>query len=192
MAVAARCFVAVLPPPPLVEAVTVIDRPARPGLRWTPAEQWHVTLRFLAAVDPDGLAAALSAGPEGELPGGQPVRARWGPRPGALGGGAWVLPVRGLDDLAATVARATAQLGVPPERRAFRGHLTLARARRPEALEGLARPELTGDWLVEEVVAYRSELDAAGARHHLLGRWPLRPRRPLRPQDSPGEVGFGP
>ncbi len=189
MAVAARCFVAVLPPPPLVEALTVLDRPARAGLRWTPAEQWHVTLRFLAAVDPDRLVAAVPVGPEGGLSGGQPVRARWGPRPGALGGGVWVIPVRGLEDLAAAVATATAQLGIPAEQRAFRGHLTLARARRPEALEGLARPELTGDWLVEEVVAYRSELGAAGARHHLLGRWPL---PLLRPPASPGEVGFGP
>jgi 2'-5' RNA ligase len=61
-------------------------------------------------------------------------------------------------------------------RRPFRGHLTLARARRPQALRGLPRPEVGADWPVDRVVAYRSELGHDGARHHLLGRWPLTAR----------------
>ncbi|MEA2686121.1 MAG: hypothetical protein QOE93_1316, partial [Actinomycetota bacterium] len=47
----ARLFVAVWPPAPLLDAVAALDRPAVPGLRWTGREQWHVTLRFLGAVE---------------------------------------------------------------------------------------------------------------------------------------------
>ncbi|MBW3548710.1 MAG: hypothetical protein KY452_11325, partial [Actinobacteria bacterium] len=46
-----RLFVAVRPPPEVVATLATLDRPERPGLRWTPPEQWHVTLRFFGPVD---------------------------------------------------------------------------------------------------------------------------------------------
>lgn len=125
-------------------------------------------MRFLADADPDELTAALDLmhPPDG------PVVARAGPRPEPLGGRVWVLPVAGLDGLAATVADATAALA-PLERRRFTGHLTLARARRPGGLRGLSVPDVACEWTVSAVSAWRSRLRPDGARHELLGRWPL-------------------
>jgi len=160
----ARCFVAVMPPPTLVEQVSALARPARPGLRWTVRDQWHVTLRFFASVDPDRLVAAV-----GEVSVDRVV-ARCEPVPSALAQRVWVLPVSGLDRLAAAVVDATAYLA-PPEGRPFRGHLTLARARQPVALPGLASPVLSSpiEWEVTEIAVVRSELGRHGARHTMIG-----------------------
>jgi 2'-5' RNA ligase len=211
----ARCFLAVPPPAELIEVLGRIDRPARSGLRWTPPEQWHVTLAFFASVEPAELTSVLDrAGPG--LP--APIMARAGPRPSVLGGRVWMVPVAGLDGLAGAVAAVTGDLtgaagpiggggrggatglggsieasgaigaggaieaggdggaGGAGGERPFRGHLTLARARHPEALRGLAPPPIHVEWTVSEVVAFRSELGPTGARHHPQGRWLLGPR----------------
>ena len=63
-----------------------MDRPARPGLRWTTEDQWHVTLRFLGEMETAG-EEALRAGLAriaGEV---SAVEAAAGPRPRALGPG---------------------------------------------------------------------------------------------------------
>jgi 2'-5' RNA ligase len=159
----ARCFVAVEAPPELVGLLERLDRPARPGLRWTEPHQWHVTLCFVGQADPERVVAALPP----ELPG--PAHAVAGPRPAVLSRHVWALPVSGLDLLAAAVTARLAPL-MPPPGRPFRGHLTLARARRPAALDGLARPDIACRWQVGSVVAYRSELHPSGARYHELGR----------------------
>jgi 2'-5' RNA ligase len=46
-----RLFVAVWPPPEVLDLVAEIDRPALAGVRWTTRDQWHVTLRFLGRMD---------------------------------------------------------------------------------------------------------------------------------------------
>ncbi|MCZ7630359.1 MAG: hypothetical protein M5U19_15570 [Microthrixaceae bacterium] len=51
-----------------------------------------------------------------------------GPAVGTLGDRVVMVPVVGLEDLAAQVRRCTQGIGRPPEH-PFRGHLTLARAR---------------------------------------------------------------
>ncbi len=160
---------AVEPPDAFVEALRGLERPARPGLRWTPQDQWHVTLRFLGAVDPEALTDALSG-----LSWPDPVVAEAGPAPVALSRHVWMLPVEGLAGLAGAVSAATRALE-EPESRPFRGHLTLARAREPKTLRGLPAPPLAWRWEVREVVAFRSELGPGGARHHILGRWPVGP-----------------
>jgi 2'-5' RNA ligase len=80
-----------------------------------------------------------------------------------------VVPVAGLDALAAAVVAATAGLGRPPDDRPFRGHLTLARARRGASVRGLAG-QLAGDEVaaafpVREVRLVRSHLGPHGARY---------------------------
>lgn len=160
---------AVEPPAALVEALRALERPNRPGLRWTPEDQWHVTLRFLAAVVPEDLTTALAG-----LSWPEPVRAEAGPSPVALSRHVWMLPVGGLTALAGVVVGATAALE-EPESRPFTGHLTLARAREPKALRGLPAPPLGCSWDVKEVVAFRSELLPGGARHHVIGRYPVGP-----------------
>ena len=100
-----RLFVAVWPPQDLVAALEDLERPEAPGLRWTTREQWHVTLRFLGSVGEDrvaGLKERLGQVPvSGEFE--RPVVAIAGPRPEALGSGVWMLPVGGLERLAAAV-----------------------------------------------------------------------------------------
>jgi 2'-5' RNA ligase len=53
-----RAFVALIPPASaLAELATALApvQEAHPGLRWTPAGQWHLTLAFLGEIDGDGL-----------------------------------------------------------------------------------------------------------------------------------------
>lgn len=171
-----RLFVAVWPPDDLVRWLRSMDRPERPGLRWTTEDQWHVTVRFLGDVPDESVGAV--AGGLGEMVGRLgpvPVRALAGPRPRGLGGRVWVLPVAGLDGLAAAVVTATSGV-VPMEEppRPFRGHLTLARTRRPGSLSGLPAPAVESRWDVRELTLVRSELRPTGARYEVVERWPLR------------------
>ena len=120
-----RAFVAVVPPPEVLDAVERVVAPVRPvappRLNWTHAGQWHLTLQFLGAVDDaDELTDALRWG----LHGRPPVAL-------ALGGaGAFPSISRasvvwiGLDEgeqelamLADAVQRATEPLGYEPEHR---------------------------------------------------------------------------
>ena len=87
-----------------------------------------------------------------------------GPRVAVLGRSTVVVPVAGLDALAAGVARATGTFGAPPEARAFRGHLTLARVRRGSA-RMLAGEALEVRFPVEDVRLVRSRLGPGGARY---------------------------
>ena len=48
----ARLFVAVWPPPEVLDVLAALPRTERPGVRWTTRDQWHVTLRFLGMADP--------------------------------------------------------------------------------------------------------------------------------------------
>jgi 2'-5' RNA ligase len=167
-----RLFVAVWPPPALVDQLQAMERPVRPGLRWTTLDQWHVTLRFLGSVD---------SGPEKQLrrllkevaAGAQPADATAGPRPRGLGGAVWMLPVAGLEPLAEAVEEATRDLGRPPAGRPFRGHVTLARARHPRGLAGVPAGPMSARWTVDELTLVASTLRPDGARYDVVGRWPL-------------------
>ena len=159
-----RLFVAVVPPPDALAVVARLPRPDAPGVRWSTPDQWHVTLRFLGEVDdPDAVVAALEGA---EL---APATATLGPGVTVLGRAVLVIPVAGLDDLAASVVAATVALGRPPEHRAFRGHLTLARARRGASVRGparrLAEEEVAATFPVGEVRLVRSRLGPGGARY---------------------------
>ena len=125
-----RLFVAARPTTPAVVAIDRLPRPEAPGVRWLPAEQWHVTLRFLGEADPEVVSAAL-AGLSAV-----PVEAVLGPSTLLLGDTVLVAPVAGLDGLAAAVAAVTAGVGEPPEDRPFFGHITLSgrRSRRRSRL----------------------------------------------------------
>src|SRR5205823_1803083 len=96
-----------------------------------------------------------------------PFDARAGPHPRSLGRGVLVLPVEGLDVLAARLAAATGEVGQPPPDRPFRAHITLARARRPGALAGVGELAggVSGRWQVTEIALVQSELRHDGARY---------------------------
>jgi 2'-5' RNA ligase len=156
-----RLFVAVWPPAEVLDAIGALDRPDVPGVRWTTPDQWHVTLRFLGDVA-DELVAPLGAC----LPGGPARVATMGPVTARLGRSILMAPVGGLDELAGAVLAATAPLVPLTELRPYRGHLTLARARRGAWIPSTAAgTPLAGSWPVRRLSLVRSELHPSGARY---------------------------
>ncbi|WP_028925849.1 RNA 2',3'-cyclic phosphodiesterase [Pseudonocardia acaciae] len=184
-----RLFVALVPPAEAVDelwgATERLRGQARPGLRWTRPEQWHLTLAFLAEVD-DPTRADLCTRLER-------VAARAAPLSLELGAGGrfgdrvlWAR-VRGDTDrlrkLAASVRAAARRVKLPVEDRPYRPHLTLARANgtadlRP-AVTGLANFE-GSPWTASELHLVRSRLAAGPGRTSLydsVERWPLSAER---------------
>ena len=160
----ARLFVAVWPPDDVVSRLARMPRPQARGVRWIPAANLHVTLRFFGDAEPDDARVALDST---RLP---RAVAEVGPRVRRLGGRSLVLPVTGLEALAGAVTAATADVGKPPDPRPFTGHITLARLRRGAA--DLPRDQVVDDQFgVDEVLLVRSELSSAGARYEPIGRW---------------------
>jgi 2'-5' RNA ligase len=87
--------------------------------------------------------------------------------------------LRELGSLAAAVERAVEPLGFEPERRPFRGHVTLGRVRSPRGCGRLARAiegrghARYGTWTVAHVVLYRSHLRRTGSVYEPLATLPL-------------------
>ena len=119
-----RLFVAVWPPPSVIEELAALPRPVKPGVRWTKPYRLHITLRFLGECDQDEALSTLAAA---SFPA---ARVTLGPAPQRLGRGVVVLPAEGADELAAAVTEATRFIGDPPPDHPFVGHLTVARFRR--------------------------------------------------------------
>lgn len=167
-----RLFVAVELPGEARRAVAALERPAGGDVRWTDPSTWHVTLRFLGEVDGDEAAraalAAVDAGPAVAVVGRVPER---------LGPTAVVLPVAGLDAVAAAVAAAFADL--PGEAgRPFTGHLTVGRLRRPGRWPagGIGALPAEVSWPVRSIALVRSHLvHGAPPRHEVLARQALGP-----------------
>ncbi len=161
----ARLFIAVWPPAAVLDELQALPRMPLAGARWTTRAQWHVTVRFLGDVDPGVVMAALDGFDA------KACQVELGPRPQALSRSVLVVPVTGLDDLAAAAEQATAGIGRPPELRRYRGHLTLARATNG------ALPRLDVDvsarWRVDEVALVESHFHPAGMRYETLHTWPL-------------------
>jgi RNA 2',3'-cyclic 3'-phosphodiesterase len=169
---AERLFVAVWPPARVLAALGRLERPSCAGVRWTSAEQWHVTLRFLGSVDASAAAAAVAA-LEG-LRGCPGARAVLGPAVVLLGREVLAVPVEGLVDLASAVDDAFTGIGRPTERRSFRGHITLARGKnvRPGLVAGGVEAI---SWPVDSVTLVRSHLGRRGARYEAVASAELVP-----------------
>lgn len=161
-----RLFVAVRPSPTVVERLERLLRRRGPGVRWADPATWHVTLRFLGPARPEEVIAAIDRSHPGPA-----AAVRLGPFVETLGR-AVVVPVAGLDDLAAAVARATAHL-VPTDERPFVGHLTLGRFRRG-AVPGPPVGHAVGGGFVADVIELvASEPGPSGHRHEVLHTWRL-------------------
>jgi RNA 2',3'-cyclic 3'-phosphodiesterase len=152
-----RLFIAVWPPAEVVESIDELPRPDHPELRWTTSGQWHVTLQFLGELDqPSPLPPSMS------LPAADAVL---GPSTRRINRQVLVVPVAGLDDLAAAVGHEGS----------FTGHLTLARARgRASVPASLAGTPIEGRWPIDEVTVVRSHLGRGPARYEVLERTPVR------------------
>jgi 2'-5' RNA ligase len=160
--------VAAVPPGAIIGVLSALPRPDGPGVRWEPAERWHVTLRFVGSADPEAVAAALHGV---ALP---RATAVLGPRVQRLGAGVVVAPVGGLDALAGAVLDATTSIGRPPDPRPFSGHLTLARLRQGAECP-LVGVEVRGTFQVGEVAIVDSRSTAAGPRYVVVDRVPTEP-----------------
>ncbi len=183
-----RTFVAV----PLPETVRDVaarlqDRLRHQGLsmRWVKPEGIHLTLKFLGDVSSDaldGIAAVLARVAAGAAP--LDLRAAGlGVFPGIRQPRVLWMGIQGPTDrligLARRIDSDLADCGFAVEKRPFRAHLTLARARAPieprhlgEALaaEGGFDPV---PFAAGEIVLYRSELKPDGAVYTRLATWPL-------------------
>lgn len=124
-------------------------------MRWVPPENWHVTLRFVGDASPDEVAERLA---RASLP---MATARLGPFVERLDRQQLVVPVAGVDELAAAVVRATDGVG-EPARHEFRGHLTVARLR-PGASSAVEGTPVDANFEVVEVALVASDLTPAGA-----------------------------
>jgi 2'-5' RNA ligase len=163
-----RLFVAVWPSDEARDYVRSLPRDRWVNVRWTADDNWHVTLAFLGEAEIDDVAARLESG---EIPS---ATAEVGLRMRVLGGGSVVVPVNGLDELAAAV-RAHVFDDVPKQ--PFRGHLTIGRSigRRPisgKSMSGPASAPIAFD--VNEIALVRSTLSPQGARYDTVGTFACR------------------
>ena len=151
-----------------------------PGYRWVPADNLHLTLRFLGSVETSRL-EELRRGLEGvrapafEL--GLDGRGTFGPR--AAPRVVWLSVGRGREDcakLAEEIEGACRAVGMESEARPFRAHVTLARARpAPSRLPELPAPPDLEPWTVGQFVLYESRLGGPSARYLELARFGLEP-----------------
>jgi len=158
----ARLFVAVEPPPTLLDRLDELDRPDGAGVRWSRREQWHITLCFLGEVERAAAEAALE-----QLTAERAV-ADLGPTVGRLGDRVICVPIAGLDDLATAVAAAMDGLGEAPDDRSFKGHLTLGRARSATTAVPLVGTPWQASFPVDRVVLVESHLGSGPARYETV------------------------
>lgn len=181
MAALRRAFLAVAPPPAVLDAIDgLFDRSARSKLKWTRREQWHVTVQYLGKVaDSDALVAALAGplaraaaptvqiGGAGGFPSARRAAVFW------LG----VVDAEPLGTVHEVVLDAAADFIRPRDVIPYVPHLTLARLDSPkritaevEALDGSA---LGPAWTVDELVLFESESHRGGATYRRIAGLPL-------------------
>lgn len=183
-----RLFVA-LRPPPSIRQQLIAAMGGVPPARWQDDAQLHCTLRFIGEVDrpqAEDVAAALAA-VHAETPMVRIAgvgRFEHKGRTDTLWAG--LAPHDALRHLARKVDQACIRAGLPPERRAYLPHVTLARLSRGD---GMA-PEIEG-WLavhaglasaafpMPHLMLYHSHLGRSGAAYEPVARWPLEPAVPV-------------
>jgi len=163
-----RLFVAVWPSEDVLTQLEDLERPRDQGVKWVPTENLHITLRFLGDADADEVGDRLA---DVTLP---RVTARVGPANDVVAERALILPVAGVDELAAVVVRATRGLGTERERPRFQGHITLARLARQARPARSVGSRFAAEFEVEEVALVASTLAPSGAQYDTVGTWPTR------------------
>ncbi len=162
-----RLFVAAWPDAATIERLAALPRPDTTGVRWVPDQNLHITLRFLGDVDLEATRDLLAAA---ALPG---ATAALGPEVVQLDGRQVVVPVDGVDRLAAAVRSATAAIGEHDPRR-FRGHVTIARTKRG-ASSTLIGVSVAGGLAITEVALVASDLRPDGAVYTTVATFPTSP-----------------
>lgn len=180
-----RLFAAVVPPASVLDALDAFVEPRRdadPDLRWTPRDNWHLTLAFFGdvadeRVEPlqealDGVRLEtfrLTLDGSGAFPDPAAARVLFH----AVTDGA-----SELSRLARRVRTAADRVGVPSDNAKHRPHLTLARRRRPGQLTRWLRIVESfpaQDFDVSGFALLASDLRPAGPVHRVVHTVPARP-----------------
>lgn len=127
-----RLFTGLEIPAPIGQELSTC-RGGLPGARWVDPENYHITLRFIGDVDHAMARDVFSILSEGRRRGTLAVTldelaSFGGERPRAVF--ARAVPTSDLNDLQAEQERLIRRVGLPPEKRKFTPHVTLARLRR--------------------------------------------------------------
>lgn len=150
------------------------------AVRWTPSDNIHLTLRFLGDTpasqireiidDIDNRIADTKAFTAKVL---QPTAFPTIRRPTVI-----AAPVRPNPDLTAlvnTLEDAVTAHGIAGEKRAFRGHITIARVKSPiNALELICQSPEEVSMPINEIIFYQSELRREGPVYTVLSRFSLK------------------
>lgn len=163
----ARLFVAIWPTEEVNEELRALRRKDQRGVRFVAPENWHITLRFLGDAVVDDVIGALDGFSA------DPARATLGPAVDVLDQRALVVPVGGVDSLAADVVVRTRHIGSEPARARFRGHLTLARVKKSAPMPTALGARIDAAFDVTEIALVRSRLSAGGPRYETLQTWPV-------------------
>ena len=177
-----RLFVAIRPPEEVRDIlIDVMDDGA--DFRWQSDEQLHLTLRFIGEVERP-LANDIALAMAGlRFPALEMRLSSLGTFDHGNGGAIWagVDPAEPVKALAARVERICQTVGLPPERRAFRPHITLARWKGPRSREARAfldgRTVMSDPFPVDRVILYESRLSRHGAHYEEVESFPLSQRR---------------
>lgn len=180
-----RAFIAVELPEPVRQALRREQarfREVCPDAKWTRPEGIHLTLKFLGDISTQQETQVRDA-----LSGMEPfekftVRVQgFGFFPGAKRPRIFWVGLEAppeLARLAGKVETALTALGFPPEKRAFKPHLTLARFKVPrpqprlEALLAVQNSPLLESFEVSEFFLWESRLLPGGAEYHKVARFP--------------------
>ena len=165
----ARLFIAVWLPEEVAETLHALHRKDQRGVRFVPPENWHITLRFLGESDPGDVVAAL----DGIDIGAGATVARLGPAVDVIDERALVVPVAGVDQLAAEVVERTRRLGSEKPRKRFQGHVTIARVNNHVPMPRVLGALVDDEFDVTEIALIESRLTPTGPRYETLETWSI-------------------
>lgn len=184
---ALRLFAAIDPPADVCAQLTAALPAPDELLRHVPPSQWHLTLAFYGSVSEDKV-ATLQAGLERAASRSRPLRLRLSgagtfPRQAAKARVVWLGIDGEVDELrrlADRCAGAGRRARIAMEARAFRAHLTLARARQgavdaTATVEALS--EFASDWWTVDVVRLVRSTLGAHVSHETMSEFALAPQR---------------
>ena len=166
--------------PPAIAAELAGCRGGLPGARWVEPANYHITVRFIGDIDDatarDLIEALAEARPRNPIPVAlDGLAAFGGGKPRSVHARAKATPA--LADLHAEQERLVARVGLAPEGRKFKPHMTLARLKGASAAD-VARwlaerpfPPLT--FTAGRVVLYSSRASVGGGPYAIEAAYPF-------------------
>lgn len=162
-----RLFVAIWPSEAVIDHVHALPRDSWRDVRWIPEINWHMTLRFIGE---ELTQSAIDALRNVRLPA---ATAEISSQIVRMGARSLIVPVAGLDALAAVVREATQDLGADALDPRFRGHITVGRTIGQKPIKGEPasgdNPPIRFD--VHEVALIASVLGNQGAVYDSVAKF---------------------